>query len=265
MKDLKYYLANPSIESWKAVVQAGKGCAGTPTWPGFANIVLAAVESWPKELERKWPIGVGPPEFKNQVEWRIKETDTYGHYAQKIAGDPRLQLDGKQRVWLERRFTGGVVQASSAKQAIATLLEAIKCKSWSLVREAVSVLAGSIRNTGKTGTADLTGGLTIRHTRKSIPGAYGYPSILEQLYPPPINTSGTTESQENAGKGYLESGPLFLEARLEIEVKMGTGQQRPEQIARQNSVISRGGCYLLVRSVEEAVQGILKFIAEQEF
>ncbi len=253
MKFLQDFLETPSVESWKAIVKIGRACAEKAIWQKFAEDVLAALPSWPKELQRLWPDGVGPPEFKEQVEWRIKETDTYGHYIQRICGDPRLQIDGKQRVWLERRFTGGVVPASSAKQVIATLLEADKCKRWAPIREAISVLAGSIRNTGKTGTADLTGGLILRHTRKGISRVQECQLSIDQLYQAGVNTPSTTETQGNV-----------IEVRLELEVKVGDGKQRPDQIARQNSVTNRGGLYLLCRSVEEAIQGILNFIAAHE-
>ena len=257
MDTLKDFLANPSRESWAAVVRIGRRCANKPNWHQFEAAVLAALPSWPKEAQRLWPEGVGPPEFKELVENRIRETDTYGHYIQRICGDPRLQLDGKQRVWLERRFTGGVVPASSAKQVIATLLEAVKTTNWGTVREAISVLAGSIRNTGKTGTADLTGGLILkhplRHTRKGTSLTSEGTLSVDPLLVPGLTNSGTSESQ---GK--------TLEVRLEIEVKIGTGTQRPEQVARERSVRSRGGCYVLARSVEEAVQGILLFVAENE-
>jgi len=251
--DIQELLENPSPENWKEIVKIGRRCAGKPTWQPFTTAVLTAIPSWPKEIERIWPEGIGPSEFKGQVEWRIREVDTYGHYCQKIAGDSRLQLNGRQRVWLERRFTGGVVPASVAKQVIATLLDAVKRKHWGTVSEAVSVLAGSIRNTGKTGTADLTGGLMLKHARK------GTFQAQESLF----NTSrlplaGVTP--QNATEIPGDS----LEIRLEIEIKVGDGKQRPDQVARQNSVTSRGGCYLLVRSVEEAVQGILQFIAFHE-
>ena len=261
MDDLQDLLKNPSVESWKAIVKLGRRHSGKPSWPQFEAAVLAAVPSWPKEVARTWPEGVGSPEFRKQVENRVREVDTYAFYAQRICGDSRLQIDGKQRVWLERRFTGGVVPASSAKQVIATLLEAVKCKNWGPVREAISVLAGSIRNTGKTGTADLTGGLILKHpfvhTRKGVSLTTEGTLSVDPLLVSGLTNSGTSESQGKTGKGYLE-------IRLELEIKIGAGTQRPEQIARERSVRSRGGLYLVCHSVEEAVRGILCFITENE-
>ncbi len=258
MRDpLKDYLKAPSVENWKAVVKLGRSCARngeTKLWQEFANVVLAGVKSWPKEIERVWPEGVGPSEFRRQVEWRIREVDTYGHYCQKIAGDPRLQLDGKQRVWLERRFTGGVVPASAAKQVISALLEAQQSKSWKPVSEAVSVLAGSIRNTGKTGTADLTGGLMLQLARDGISLTQECPlrdRVATNIANPHIDYSSFSQRKT-------------LEVRLEVEIKVGDGEQRPGQIIRERSVRSRGGCYVLCKSVEEAVQQILAFIAQHE-
>lgn len=254
MEELKRLLANPSVESWKAIVKIGRGYAKYPhAWPQFAEIVLAGVESWPKELERRWPENLGPSDFRALVSWIIREVDTYGHYCHKVCGDPRLQLDGRQRVWLERRFTGGVVPASVAKQVIGVLLEATQKKNWSLLREAISVLSGSIRNTGKVGTADLTGGLILRRARDATSLAqeslFGASELSQHL--------STQQAQKKCQRNTLE-------VRLEVEIKVGDGAQRPEQIARQQSVVNRGGCYVLCRSVEEAVQKILLFIAENE-
>jgi hypothetical protein len=49
-----------------------------------------------------------------------------------------------------------------------------------------------------------------------------------------------------------------IERTLEIEVKMPWGKQSKEQEARMNALRARGGIYLLVRSVAEAVEGLRK-------
>lgn len=239
MEALRTLLAHPSVANWKEIVKIGKHCLGKPDWQTFSELVLAAVPSWPKEIQRPCPDS-WPVDFREKVQWLVREVDTYGHYAQKICGDPRLQLEGKQRVWLERRFTGGVVPASTAQQVIGTLLEACGLKSLAavvkLIREAVAILAGSIRNTGKIGTADLTGGLVIQR----ICGRCG------------------------CGSGRHCYMPVRIEVRLEIEIKVGDGKQRPDQAAREASVRARGGCYVLCYSVEEAIEQILRFIAQHE-
>jgi len=43
---------------------------------------------------------------------------------------------------------------------------------------------------------------------------------------------------------------------LAIEVKTGTGKQRPEQKAFQKMILSRGGLYILARSVKDALEGV---------
>ena len=53
------------------------------------------------------------------------------------------------------------------------------------------------------------------------------------------------------------------EYRLEVEVKVGDEEQRPEQVARMRSVRARGGCYVLCRSVEDAVAQIKAFVSSR--
>lgn len=268
METLKALLAKPSVASWKEIIKIGKHCSGKPDWQTFSALVLAAVPSWPKEIQRDCPDS-WPLDFREKAEWRVREVDTYGHYIQRICCDPRLQLGGKQRVWLERRFTGGVVPASSAQQVISTLLEAVQLKSLPaivrLVREAISVLAGSIRNTGKTGTADLTGGLilVLRHTCCAKCGKAFDLYDAQSL----DNNDGFGKSKLGASHlmghttcGRFEPSEALIEVRLEIEIKIGQGKQRPDQAAREASVRARGGCYILCFSVEEAIEQILLFI-----
>ena len=80
--------------------------------------------------------------------------------------------------------------------------------------------------------ADLTGGLTIEHANYVL-----------------------------SDEGEHKAAPPFRhEYRLEVEIKVGDEPQRPEQIARMRSVRARGGCYVLARSVEDAVTQIKAFI-----
>jgi hypothetical protein len=57
------------------------------------------------------------------------------------------------------------------------------------------------------------------------------------------------------------SGILVDGRRLEIECKVGT-RQRPEQKNFERMILQFGGVYLLVHSVEEAVQGVEKALRE---
>jgi len=252
MKTWHALLDEPSVENWTEIVQHGKrlwaktqdnspaatlyrAIGGSPpvtqtslsNWQFFMNELVRALPRWPKEIPRECP-QEWPEDFRRQVEHRVLETGTYGHYIQKICTDPRLRLsDGSQAVWLERRFVGGVVPGSIAQRAVALLYEAVSAPSvpmaFRMIREAASMLSGALRNTGKIGTADLTGGLTI-----------------ETL----------------SGKR--------LEIRLEIEVKVGDGKQREAQAARERSVLTRGGCYVLCNTVESAVQQVLEFKKKAE-
>ena len=221
MSSLADLLAKPSVESWKAIVEIGKqirrsrdAAAGDV----FMGAVRDGVSHWPPEIERVCPEG-WPKEFREAVEHRVRETDTYGHYLAKICGHPDLRLsDGSQAVWLERRFTGGVVPVSTAQSALRLLTAALAASSTmgmtARAKQAINLLASGVRNVGKVGCADLTGGLSVR------------------------------------GREY----------RLEVEIKVGDEPQRPEQIARMRSVRARGGCYVLARSVEDAVTQIKAFI-----
>lgn len=51
--------------------------------------------------------------------------------------------------------------------------------------------------------------------------------------------------------------------RLEVEVKSATGRQRPEQRAFQQAIDHGGGCYILARSVDEAVFQLEAFIVRK--
>ena len=233
MSSLSDLLAKPSVESWKAIVEIGKKARKIPdpnhdglSWAAFAATVRTDVQDWPPEIERVCPEG-WPREFKEAVEHRVRETDTYGHYLAKICGHPDLRLaDGSQAVWLERRFTGGVVPVSTAQSALRLLTAALAASSTmgmtARVKQAINLLASGVRNVGKVGCADLTGGVVVE--------VFEWRCDIERH-----------------------------EYRLEVEIKVGDEPQRPEQIVRMRSVRARGGCYVLARSVENAVSQIVAF------
>lgn len=234
---LEELLSQPSAESWRAIVEMGKLARKHEEpfdWEVFAEKVHTSVKRWPPEVERLCPAS-WPADFRAAVEHRVRETDTYGHYLAKICGHPDLKLsDGSQAVWLERRFTGGIVELSTVKSALRLLAAAQSASSVKTandrVKDAVRLLAGGTRNVGKVGCADLTGGLTV-------------PTWIPDPHPAPSRR--------------LKN----VEYRLEVEVKVGDEPQRPEQVARMESVRRRGGCYVLANSVESAVAQILAFIS----
>lgn len=244
MSSLADLLAKPSVESWKAIVEIGKKArrilreseGEDPGWQSFMRMVRTDVQDWPPEIERVCPEG-WPKEFREAVEHRVRETDTYGHYLAKICGHPDLRLaDGSQAVWLERRFTGGVVPVSTAQSALRLLTAALAASSTTgmtaRVKQAINILTSGVRNVGKVGCADLTGGLTIEHANYVL----------------------SNEGEHNAAL------PFRHEYRLEVEIKVGDEPQRPEQVVRMRSVRARGGCYVLARSVDDAVTQIKAFI-----
>lgn len=240
--DLQSLLSSPSPESWAAIVEMGKLTRKglkhpdeSHGWIIFTVAVIHAVKAWPPEIERLCPPG-WPREFREVVEHRVLETDTYGHYVAKICGDPALRLsDGSQAVWLERRFTGGIVPVSIVQQATRMLSAMLQntddqrriVTSQEHVQKIRNLLANGVRNVGKVGCADLTGGLVI-------------------------------ESAIGASR-ILGCPPLRHEYRLEVEIKVGKQPQEPAQVLRMNHVRSRGGCYVLAHSVDEAVAGIVQF------
>ena len=57
----------------------------------------------------------------------------------------------------------------------------------------------------------------------------------------------------------LPGGTIFG-ARLEIEVKSATGRQSPDQRAFQAMLERFGGCYVLARSVDDAIAGIRRYL-----
>ena len=232
---LEELLSQPSAESWRAIVELGKTARKQDEpfdWEAFAEKVHTSVKRWPPEIERLCPAS-WPADFRAAVEHRVRETDTYGHYLAKICGHPDLKLsDGSQAVWLERRYTGGIVEVSTVKSALRLLAAAQSASSVKTandrVKDAVRLLAGGTRNVGKVGCADLTGGVVVEREQSE----YG-------------------------------SCPITVrrEHRLEVEVKVGNEPQRPEQVARMESVRRRGGCYVLANSVESAVAQIQAFIS----
>ena len=241
---LEELLSQPSIESWRAIVELGKTARKQDEpfdWEAFAEKVHTSVKRWPPEIERLCPAS-WPADFRVAVEHRVRETDTYGHYLAKICGHPDLKLsDGSQAVWLERRYTGGIVEVSTVKSALRLLAAAQSASSVKTandrVKDAVRLLAGGTRNVGKVGCADLTGGVVIESE--------------------PARRCRVDE------KGDVVLNPKLVrhEYRLEVEVKVGDEPQRPEQMARMESVRRRGGCYVLCNSVESAVAQIQAFIS----
>ena len=243
---LSELLASPSPESWAAIVEIGKQNkrVGGLVWAEYQRHVITAVKSWPPEIERLCPPG-WPREFRETVEHRVLETDTYGHYVAKICGDPALRLsDGSQAVWLERRFTGGIVPVSIVQQAtrlISAMLQNIDdprriVTSQEHVQKIRNLLANGVRNVGKVGCADLTGGV-----------------VIEDL------TGGVVIESAIGAARILGCTPIRHEYRLEVEIKVGKQPQDPAQVLRMNHVRSRGGCYVLAHSVDEAVAGIVQF------
>jgi hypothetical protein len=251
---LLYLLANPSNEAWKEIIETGKdlwkACRinksnASFSWAMYCTSVETAIKAWPPEIERLCPES-WPKEFKEAVEHRVIETDTYEHYIAKICGDERLRLaDGKtQAVWLERRFTGGVVPVSKMQIALRSLWAALKASSVTStvnhVKEAINVLTNSVRNVGRVGCADLTGGV-----------------IVEQA------CGVCADCRSHCSDVMRCNARTRHEYRLEVEVKVGKEEQSEAQKTRMRSVQARGGCYVLARSVEEAVQAIVDFRSKQ--
>lgn len=234
---LEGLLSQPSAESWRAIVELGKEARKNQNpleWGVYTEALCREVRRWPPEIERLCPAS-WPADFRAAVEHRVREMDTYGHYLAKICGHPDLRLnDGSQAVWLERRYTGGIVEVSTVKSALHLLTASHSASSVKTandrVKDAVQLLAGGTRNVGKVGCADLTGGLII-------------PTMI--AFPLPTRGAKCVD----------------VEYRLEVEVKVGDEAQRPEQIARMESVRRRGGCYVLANSVESAVAQIKAFIS----
>ena len=246
---LEELLSQPSAESWRAIVEMGKEARRSPEpfdWEAFAENVHSGVQRWPPEIERLCPAS-WPTDFRAAVEHRVRETDTYGHYLAKICGHPDLKLsDGSQAVWLERRYTGGIVEVSTVKSVLRLLAASQTASSVKTandrVKDAVRLLAGGTRNVGKVGCADLTGGVIVERVKRCR-GCF------------------LCQSSGCCAAKCAKDETSQHEYRLEVEVKVGDESQRPEQVARMESVRRRGGCYVLANSVESAVAQIRAFIS----
>ena len=266
MPTLSDLLAEPSVENWKAIVEIGKKARRiVQDWDFFTNMVQSRVAEWPPEIERVCPAG-WPREFRDAIEHRVRETDTYGHYLAKICAHPDLRLaDGSQAVWLERRFTGGVIPVSTAQSALRLLSAALAASSTmgqtSRVKQAMNLLASGVRTVGKVGCADLTGGLSVDVVCRTCDGSGATRYISElDLSGPSAKAKGTIDRICPVCDGTPISKHEY---RLEVEVKVGDEDQRPEQAARMRSVRARGGCYVLCRSVEDAVAQIKAFVSSR--
>ena len=125
---LEELLSQPSAESWREIIEIGRRASRSPRTADMPLFMLAlekAVKRWPPEIDRLCPAS-WPADFRAAVEHRVRETDTYGHYLAKICGHPDLCLsDGGQAVWLERRYTGGIVEVSTVKSALRLLAAAL--------------------------------------------------------------------------------------------------------------------------------------------
>ncbi len=238
----------PSVDIWEKIIAEGKRrirLQYDTEWNEYNELVAKAVISWPPEIERKVPDS-WPNDLIKALAHRPHETDLYNHFIAKVCSHPDLRLsDGSQAVWLERRFVGGAVEIGSVKAAIGLLWSGLKASSAtqfaSRVKEAIRLLQGGVRTVGTVGCADTTGGVTICTWK-----CHSCCAKLEANY---------------CRKCDNESNKLIKhEYRLELEIKVGNAKQKPEQLARMASVRSRGGCYIVANSVDEAVKQIKQFI-----
>lgn len=210
---------NPSPEAWLA---CARWLDKLPLDQRQAQvpIVKRALKGWPYELPR-------PPLPKwTKLEHpdllalcrSINETDVYEYYMASIHGAPELRLSsGKPAVRLQRFFAGGAKVGRG----------------------------DAFVKVGQAGQADLVGMLTVEVAggRRAIDQA--------QL------ALGLAPDAPKVAAGILATPPGLLALYVEVEIKMPKGHQSEVQHVREEVVRSRGGIYLVVRSVRALVEGLV--------
>ena len=187
-------------------------------------IVKRALIGWPYELPR-------PPLPKwTKLEHSdllalcrsINETDVYEHYMASIHGAPELRLSsGKPAVRLQRFFAGGAKVGRG----------------------------GAFVIVGQAGQADLVGLLTVE--------VAGGSRVIDQAQ----LALGLAPDAPKVAASILATPPGLLALYVEVEIKMPKGHQSEVQHVREDLIRSRGGIYLVVRSVMALVDGL---VAERE-
>lgn len=210
-------------------------------------IVKRGLKGWPHELPRpplpKWTKLEHPDLLALCIS--INETDVYEHYMASIHGAPELKLSsGKPAVRLQRFFAGG------AKVGRGDAFVKI----------------------GQAGQADLVGMLTVEVA--GWPDAYpDFQDIdkvrARQKFRRAVAPFGQAQLEDIAKKltpqgiGIIpandgsEPHPMLLALYVEIEIKMPEGHQSEVQHTREEVIRSRGGIYLIVRSVKALVEGLV--------
>ena len=183
-------------------------------------IVKRALKGWPYELPR-------PPLPKwTQAEHAdllklcrsINETDAYEHYMASIHGAPELRLSsGKPAVRLQRFFAGGAKVGRG----------------------------DAFVKVGQAGQADLVGMLTVE--------VAGGSRVIDQAQ----LALGLAPDAPKVAAGILATPPGLLALYVEVEIKMPKGHQSEVQHVREEVIRSRGGVYLVVRSVRALVDGLV--------
>ena len=133
MSSLADLLAKPSVESWKAIVEIGKKArkilreseGEDPGWQAFMRMVRTDVQDWPPRSSGSAPRdGQGSSKKPSNIGC-ARRTPT-ATTSPKSAGIPTSACQTvPQAVWLERRFTGGVVPVSTAQSALRLLTAAL--------------------------------------------------------------------------------------------------------------------------------------------
>lgn len=100
-----------------------------------------------------------------------------------------------------------------------------------------------------------------------LPGVWVYRNNCGVAKPPGAARSirfGLPGQGDLSGIVQVSTSRGFLGVRLEVEVKTPTGKVSPEQVAFGARITEMGGCYILARSAEEAVQALTTWRKDHE-
>ena len=210
---------NPSPEAWLA---CARWLDKLPLDQRQAQvpIVKRALKGWPYELPRQPLPKWTKLEHSDLLALcrSINETDVYEHYMASIHSAPELKLSsGKPAVRLQRFFAGGAKVGRG----------------------------DAFVKVGQAGQADLVGMLTVE--------VAGGSRVIDQAQ----LALGLAPDAPKVAAGILATPPGLLALYVEVEIKMPKGHQSEVQHVREEVIRSRGGIYLVVRSVQALVEGLV--------
>lgn len=109
--------------------------------------------------------------------------------------------------------------------------------------------------------------IEVLKTLYDLPGVWVYRNNCGVAKPPGAARAirfGLPGQADLSGIVQVTTPRGFLGVRLEVEVKTPSGKVSPEQVAFGARITEMGGCYILARSADEAVQALTAWRKDHE-